>query len=76
MGLFTLKPGIAHFCQDPERRAAWLARVAEMAAKRGPNDKPLPKPMRVALKLKLREDKAAAKREHTAVRPAWLHPVY
>ena len=73
LGLFTLNPVIAHFCQDPERRAAWLARVAEMAAKRGPNDKPLPKPMRVALKLKLREDKAAAKREHTAVRPAWLY---
>ena len=45
---------------DPERRAAWLARVAELAAARKPTDKPLPRPMRLALKQKLREDKRAA----------------
>ncbi|KAK9831360.1 hypothetical protein WJX81_005681 [Elliptochloris bilobata] len=55
--------------KDPEKRAAWLARVAEMAAARGPNDKPLPKPMRVALKQKQREDKRAANIQWAEGRP-------
>ena len=55
---------------DPERKAAWLARVAELAARRKPTDKPLPRPMRVALKQKLREDKRAALRQHAEAR--WL----
>ena len=53
---------------DPERRAAWLARVAELAAARAPTDKPLPRPMRLALKQKLREDKRAAMAQHAEAR--------
>jgi len=55
---------------DPERRAAWLARVAQMAAARGPSDKPLPRPMRLALKAQARTERAAAARAAPAVRPA------
>lgn len=57
---------------DPERRASWLARVAELAAARKPTDKPLPRPMRLALKQKLREDKRAAMMQRAEARASLL----